>query len=220
MPAAEEEVIAAEEEGVKFKFLIAPFKILGKDSKVQAIECYDMDLKEFDSSGRRTPEPIPGSQHIINVDMVLEAVGQQPDSRDMELGGVKLDKAGRIIANKRTLATNVKGVFAGGDAFTGPATVIEAVAAGQRAASSIRDYLHGKELSNIVHRNGYTPIPISSIAPTEEETKSQPRVHIPEIPISVRKTSFEEVVIGYNPRDARNEAARCLRCDLEINEEE
>jgi len=219
MPAEEEEVIAAEEEGVKFHFLAAPTKVIEKEGKVCAIECISMELKAFDSSGRRTPEPIPNSEFTLNVDMVIKAVGQHPDTTSMNLGDIKADKSERIIADKRTLATNVKGIFAGGDALTGPATVIEAIASGQRAASSIRDYLQGKTLSNIVNRNGYTPIPIPSTPPTEEEIKHHPRIHVPEIPISARKTSFEEVVIGYNPRDARDEASRCLRCDLDIKEE-
>ena len=79
MPAEEEEVIAAEEEGVKFHFLAAPEKILGKDGKVVGLELVDMELKAFDSSGRRTPEKVPGSQHVLDVDMVIGAVGQHPD---------------------------------------------------------------------------------------------------------------------------------------------
>ena len=71
-----------------------------------------------------------------------------------------------------------------------------------------------------MNRNGYKLIPLSATPPTEEETRPKPRVHIPEIALRDRKTSFEEVVIGYNPRDARNEACRCLRCDLEDNSEE
>ena len=219
MPAEEEEVIAAEEEGIKFHFLSAPEKILGKDGKVVGLELVDMELKAFDASGRRTPERVEGSQHVLNVDMVIGAIGQRPDTASINLNGLAIDKAGRIIAEKRTLATSVKGVFAGGDAVTGPATVIEAVAAGQRAASSIRDYLQGKELSTIVHRNNYQPVPVSFKPPTKEETATKPQILVSQIPISDRKTSFEEVVVGYNPRDARNEASRCLRCDLKDEEE-
>ena len=144
MPAQEEEVLAAEEEGVKFHFLTAPTRIIGTDGKARAIECVDMELKAFDASGRRTPEPVEGSQHILEFDMIIKALGQHPDSASLNLGDIKIDKSERIIADKRTLATNIPGVFAGGDALTGPATVIEAISAGQRAACSIRDYLHGK----------------------------------------------------------------------------
>jgi NADH-quinone oxidoreductase subunit F len=220
MPAEEEEVQAAEEEGVKFHFLVAPVRVVGQDGKVSGIECTRMELKAFDASGRRTPEPVKGSEYIVNADMVIKALGQRPDSASMNLGELKVDRSERFIADKRTLATPVRGIFVGGDALTGPATVIEAIAAGQRAASSIRDHLRGRELSPIVHRNGYTPVPVSSTLPTEEESKPKPRVYVSEIPISDRKTSFEEVVMGYNPRDARNEASRCLRCDLQEEGEE
>jgi heterodisulfide reductase subunit A len=220
MPAEEEEVIAAEEEGIKFHFLIAPEKILGENGKVTGIELIDMELKAFDASGRRTPERIEGSQHTLSVDMVIGAVGQRPDTASMNLKGLTNPRSGRILADQRTLATSVKGVFAGGDAVTGPSLVIEAIAAGQRAASSIRAYLQGKELSNTVHRNGYNPVPVSLTPPTKDETAIKPRIRILEIPISYRKTSFEEVEVGYNPRDAHNEASRCIRCDLKESEED
>lgn len=220
MPAEEEEVVAAEEEGVKFHFLTAPEKILGENGKVTGLELVDMELKAFDASGRRTPERVAGSQHNLPVDMVIGAVGQRPDTAAMKLKGLTTIKSGRVLADQRTLATNIKGVFAGGDAVTGPSIVIEAIAAGQRAASSIRDYLQGKELSTIVHRNGYNPVPVSFTPPTKEERLTKPRVCVSQIPISDRKTSFEEVAVGYNPRDARNEASRCLRCDLRDEEDD
>jgi NADH-quinone oxidoreductase subunit F len=220
MPAEEEEVIGAEEEGVKFHFLSAPEKILGENGKVVGLELVEMELKAFDASGRRTPERVEGSQHILAVDMVIGAIGQRPGTDAMKLKRVTTIKSGRILADQRTLATSVPGIFAGGDAVTGPSLVIEAIAAGQRAASSIRDFLQGKNLSTLVHRNGYKPVPVSFSPPTKEETATKPRVHISQIPISDRKTSFEEVEVGYNPRDARNEASRCLRCDLKEEEED
>jgi NADH-quinone oxidoreductase subunit F len=219
MPAAEEEVIAAEEEGVKFHFLTAPVRVIGQEGKVVGLELVDMALKAFDSSGRRTPEQVEGSQYTLSVDMVIAAVGQRPDTGSMKLKNLIAGNSGRILADQRTLATSIKGVFAGGDVVTGPSVVIEAIAAGQRAASSIRDYLQGKELSTLVHRNGYMPVPTSFTPPTREETATRPRVQVLCIPISDRKTSFEEVEEGYNPRDARIESSRCLRCDLK-NEEE
>ena len=219
MPAEEEEVIAAEEEGVKFHFLISPDSIIGADGKVIGIECVDMELKAFDASGRRTPERVEGSQHCLKVDMVIGAVGQRPDTASIKLGKIQVDKSSRINADKRTLATAEPGIFVAGDAVTGPATAIEAIASGQRAASSINNYLQGKELSLIVHRNGYQSIPISSVSPTEEETRINPRVEFSEIPISDRRTSFDEVIASYKPQEAREEASRCLRCDLKADEE-
>jgi NADH-quinone oxidoreductase subunit F len=219
MPAEEEEVIAAEEEGVKLHFLVAPSRILSQDGKVNGIECLCMELKSFDASGRRTPEPVVGSEHVFDVDMVIRASGQHPDTSSMKLGLIRTDRSGRVIADKRTLATVEKGIFVAGDALSGPSTVIEAIAAGQRAASSIWNYLHGKELSPVVHRNGYQPIPISLTPPTDQETKVTPRVSFSEIPISDRRTSFAEVLADYKAQEAREEASRCLRCDLRDEEE-
>jgi NADH-quinone oxidoreductase subunit F len=127
-------------------------------------------------------------------------------------------KGGTIIADPRTLATNHKGVFAGGDAVTGAATVIEAIAAGQRAASSIKRYLRGEKLSPLVERNGYEPIAIPPTAPTEEELKEMPRKTIAEVRSAERKTSFQEVILPYSTKEAKNEGSRCLRCDLEVGE--
>ena len=125
-------------------------------------------------------------------------------------------KGGVVSVDRRTLATGHKGVFAGGDAVSGPQTVIEAIAAGQRAASSIRRYLQGKELLPLVERDGYEPIAYSSAPPGDEETKESPRVMPSEIDMSLRKTSFKEVNLTYSPEEALAEASRCLRCDLEV----
>jgi NADPH-dependent glutamate synthase beta subunit-like oxidoreductase len=177
-----------------------------------------MELKEFDKSGRKTPYPIEGSEYTINADTVIEATGQRPDTSFLSGDGIGVARGGTIVADRRTLATNRKGVFAGGDAVTGAATVIEAIAAGQRAASSIRRYLRGEELSPLVQRNGYKPIAIPPVAPTEEELKERPRVAIKEAHSADRKASFKEIVLPYSPQEAKNEGSRCLRCDLETGE--
>ncbi len=218
MPAEEEEVIGAEEEGVKFHFLTVPVRVIEKNGRVAGLECVLNELKAFDDSGRRTPEMVKGSEYFLETDMILKAVGQHPDTAGLKLEGMKLDRQERIIADKRTLeVVGHKGVFAGGDAITGPATVIEAIAHGQRAASSIRRYLHGHALTTLVERSGYKPITATSIPTTEEESRPKPRVFFSEIPISDRKTSFDEVILTYKEREAVEEAHRCLRCDL--NEE-
>ncbi len=216
MPAIVEEIEAAEEEGVLFHFLTVPNRILGSDGKVTGLECIRMELKEFDRSGRKTPYPIEGSEYVADADMVIEAIGQRPDTPFIKDGEIQTGKGGTIVADYRTLATGRRGVFAGGDAVTGPQTVIEAIAAGQRAASSIRRYLQGQELSPLVERNGYEPIAYSSIPPSDEETKEKARIKTPELPMTDRKTSFREVTLSYSPEEAREEASRCLRCDLEV----
>ncbi|MDD5590860.1 MAG: FAD-dependent oxidoreductase [Dehalococcoidales bacterium] len=218
MPALVEEIEAAKEEGIKFHFLTAPTKILGKNGRVTGIECIRMELGEFDRSGRKTPNPVEGSEYVVDVDMVIEAIGQRPDTAFIKNGAVEIGKGGVVSTNKRTLATSKEGVFAGGDAATGPKTVIEAIAAGQRAACSIRRYLQGQELKPLVERNGYKPITYSSEPPSEEDIKERSRTRAHEIAASERTRSFKEVALTYRPEEARKEASRCLRCDLEVGE--
>lgn len=222
MPGIEEEIEAAREEGVRFHFLTAPARILGKNGKVTGLECVRMELGEFDAGGRKTPRPIKGSEYKVDADMVIEAIGQRPDGSFAAGVGVKVGKGGTVFADPRTLATDREGIFAGGDVVTGPWTVIEAIAAGQRAASSIKRYLQGKALSPIIERNGHRPIAIPSSPPTEEETHERMRVRSRELPIAERVGSFKsfrEVVLSYTREEAMAEASRCLRCDLEVGGE-
>ena len=218
MPAIAEEIEAAEEEGIQIHCLTAPAKVLGKGGKLEGVECIRMELKEFDKSGRKTPYQINGSEYTMNIDTLIKATGQRPDTSFIKGDGVSTAKAGTIIADPRTLATGHKGIFAGGDAQTGADTAIEAIAAGQRAAYSIKRYLSGEELSPLVERNGHEPIAVPSMLPTEEELKEKPRIKITEIATADKKTSFKEVIIPYSTKEAREEASRCLRCDLEVGE--
>jgi len=145
MPANPWEVKEAEEEGVKIEFLVAPRKILGESGKVKAIECVRMELGEIDETGRRRPRPIEGSEFTVNFDSVILAVGEEPDLSFLP-SEIEISER-KIMVNPFTMATTMLGVFAGGDAVTGPATVIEAIVAGVRAANSIDRYLRG-ELGN------------------------------------------------------------------------
>mgnify|MGYP000610227909 CR=1 FL=1 len=218
MPAIVEEIEAAEEEGILIHCLTAPVKIMGKNGKVDGVECVRMEPREFDKSGRKTPYQIKGSEYTVNFDTVIEATGQRPDTTYLSRDGISVTKRGTIVADPRTLATGRKGVFAGGDVHTGAATVIEAIAAGQRAACSIRRYLQGEELTPLVERNGYEPIDVPSVMPTEDQLKEKHRLKIGEIPAADRITSFEETVLPYSAKEAIEEASRCLRCDLEAGE--
>ena len=216
MPAINEEIEAAEEEGIHFHFLTAPVRVVGNSGKVTGLELLRMKLGEFDRSGRRRPSPIEGSEYNVDMDMVIEAIGQRPDTSFIKDGEINTGRGGTIVADRRTLATERKGIFAGGDAVTGPQTVVEAIAAGQRAASSIRRYLQGWELSPLVERDGYEPISVPSVLPTDEETRERARVKASELDMKQRIKSFEEVTMTYTPEEAREEASRCLRCDLEV----
>ncbi len=140
MPANPWEVKAAETEGVKIEFLVAPRKFLGENGRVYAIELVRMQLGEPDESGKRKPIPIEGSEFIQKTDMVILAIGEVPGVEFLPKE-IELNEDGTIWVNPITMETSLQGVFAGGDAVTGPATVIEAICAGKRAATSIENYL-------------------------------------------------------------------------------
>jgi glutamate synthase (NADPH/NADH) small chain len=143
MPAREEEIENAFEEGVQPMLLTNPVRILGDDKGwVKEIECVKMELGEPDASGRRRPVPVPGSEHRIEVDMIIVAIGQGPNPLLItSTPDLALTKYGNIVADEETCKTSKKGVFAGGDIVTGAATVILAMGAGKRAAKAIDAYL-------------------------------------------------------------------------------
>lgn len=142
MPANPWEVDAAEEEGVKISYLAAPVKILGEKGKVVGMECTKMRLGKLDASGRRRPVPIEGSEFVVEADLIIPAISQRPDISFLSEGhGLEISRWDSFVINERTMATNVPGVFAGGDSVTGPSTVIWAIEAGHRAAKGIVGFL-------------------------------------------------------------------------------
>ena len=145
MPAIPEEVEAALAEGIEIQFLVAPTEVIVKDGRVNSIRCLRMELGEPDDSGRRRPVPIPGSEFNVDADTVIVAIGQAPDLSFLDGSGVEITRDGTIPANPDTLATNLPKVFVAGDVQTGPATVIQAVAAGRKAALGINSWLTGSE---------------------------------------------------------------------------
>ena len=142
MPANPWEVEAAVEEGVKVHYLAAPIKITGKSGKVSGMVCTKMKLGKLDASGRRRPIPVEGSEFEVEADLIIPAISQQPDISFLpDEHGFEISRWNSFVVNESTMATNRSGVYAGGDAVTGPATVIEAIRAGHIAASSIKEYL-------------------------------------------------------------------------------
>jgi len=146
MPAREEEIHHAEEEGIKFKLLNNPIRILGnKEGFVTGMECIKMELGEPDQSGRRRPVPIEGSEWVMDVDTVIMAIGQSPNPILLkDAPEIETTKWGTIVAREETGQTSKAGVFAGGDTVTGAATVIEAMGAGKKAARAIDRYIKNK----------------------------------------------------------------------------
>ncbi len=142
MPARDEEIEHAREEGIEFKLLAKPVEILGKDGWVNKIWCIKMKLGEPDQSGRRRPLPVEGSEFDMEVDIVIMAIGQGPNPLlTSTIPGLELTKWGNIKADPATGKTNIKGVLAGGDIVTGAATVILAMGAGKNAAKTIDEYI-------------------------------------------------------------------------------
>lgn len=146
MPARLEEVHHAKEEGIIFRMLTNPVRILGTEGGwVKGMECIEMELGEPDESGRRRPVPKKGSEHVIDVETVIIAIGQSPNPLiKSTTPGLETYKWGGIVADEKTGATSIPGVYAGGDAVTGAATVILAMGAGKKAATAIDEYLQNK----------------------------------------------------------------------------
>ncbi|MFQ6080452.1 MAG: FAD-dependent oxidoreductase [Candidatus Bathyarchaeia archaeon] len=148
MPANPWEVREAEKEGVRIHFLVTPTKIIGKGERVVAVECIRMELGEPDETGRRRPIPIEGSEYTMEIDAIIMAIGETSDLSFLPKD-VTVTRRNTIAVDPVTLETSLRGVFAGGDVISGPATVIEAIAAGKRAAVSIDRYLTGEDISQL-----------------------------------------------------------------------
>jgi heterodisulfide reductase subunit A len=210
MPAAKSEVEEAKREGVQVNILVAPVEVIGKDGRVGAMRLQKMRLGEPDASGRRRPVPIEGSEYVVEIDHIISAIGQKPDltfaagAKDL-----KLTSWGTVQADDKSLMSSVPGVFAAGDAVTGPATVVEAIGAGHRSAAGIHSYLSGEELR-------LPPTGMKEGA-NEYEFKQPEPAQLMRRPIKKHeaeglKDNFEEVELGFNELAAMEEALRCLRC--------
>jgi NADPH-dependent glutamate synthase beta subunit-like oxidoreductase/2,4-dienoyl-CoA reductase-like NADH-dependent reductase (Old Yellow Enzyme family) len=214
MPAYKDEVEAAEKEGVAIEFLAIPAQVIGANGRVTALECMRAKLGAPDESGRSTPEPIQGSQFVVSADMIISAIGEIPDLSFLDSRVEK--EADRFLrVHLRSCATNVPGLFAGGDAVTGPATVIEAIAAGKRAAAAIDRFLRGQKLEDEEPTPRITGIEAIGIA----RFKKHERQAMPEAPIADRVTNFSEVARGFSEPTALFEADRCLQCGLFPNKD-
>jgi len=221
MPAFEEEISAAIEEGVEIQFLTAPTKIITKNRKIAGVKCTRMKLGEVDENGRRKPIPIKGSELIINLNTLIVAIGENPDLCFLdEENNIEVSKRGTIIVCPETLSTNMDGVFAGGDVVTGPNTVIDAMSAGKVAAEMIDKYIRGKVLA----REYKLTRPSMYVAPpaelAEKDIGEAARPEVPCLPVNKRINNFNEVNLNITEEAAIREARRCLRCDLETEDGE
>ncbi len=209
MPALPTEIAEAEKEGIEFHFLVAPKQIVGENGKVKAIECLRMRLGEPDESGRRRPVPISFSEHQYEVDTVIPALGQVAETSSVpdEVSNKEI-RTPLIDADPLTLQTKLPKVFAGGDIATGPASIIEAVGAGKKAAISIHLYLTGQDL-RVGRENTFEE---STWVKNWGHIKKKERRY--DSPTEKPHLSFEEAT-SYLERveaNAKFEASRCLGC--------
>lgn len=215
MPAAEQELQAAEEEGVRLSYLVAPHEVLkNKAGHVVGVRCVRMELGPTDPDGRRRPVPVAGSEFEIEADMLIAAVGQQVERIFSDESGIEWAPDGTIQVRAQTLSTTREGVFAGGDCVLGPSSVVWAAAHGERAAMAIHAYLQGEEMQEPFAYRQLAVAPQvcwAAMADATCTTRARPK----RAPLSQRRRSFVEVEQGLDVATAVAEARRCLRCDLE-----
>lgn len=205
MPANEWEIEEAIEEGIKINYLTIPKKTIHEKRRLVAVICQRMKLGEPDESGRRRPIPIEDSHFEIEVDTIISAIGQKANLEGFE--DLEKDKKGGLKVNPQTLMTNLKGVFAGGDVVSGPASIIEAVAHGNKVAKSIHNYLNGVTLETEEKEKEIASLPQRKI---EKKERVKTILKDPQ----TRKYTFIEVEKSLNEEEAILEAGRCLNCAI------
>ena len=214
MPAQAFEVKEALREGVEMVFLTAPNRITVASDGTKLLHCIRMELGEPDRSGRRRPVPIEGSEYVIETNSIISAIGQTTDTgflyNDLP---VRLNKWGDVDIDGFTMQSSETKIFAGGDCVTGPATVIQAIAAGRRAAAAMDEfiaqgYIRPSEEDYTCSRGSLEDLPRDEF----DELPKIARAVMAELPLEGRLTAFPEVELGITEEQARAEAARCLKC--------
>ncbi|PIP48417.1 MAG: hypothetical protein COX14_03760 [Chloroflexi bacterium CG23_combo_of_CG06-09_8_20_14_all_45_10] len=215
MPASAEEIMAAEEEEIRIELLTTPTRFFSQNGKLAKMECIRMKLGELDASGRPRPIPIKGSEFTTSVDTVIAALGQAPETEFVKDLRVSLSRRGTIEIDLKTGASTVAGVFAGGDVVTGPAFVVDALAAGKKAACSIDRYLKGEPFD--VQEKEKEPEKFSKeeIEDRKRRFPSRKRMKMRDEPVKERVKDSREVALGYSLEEAIEEASRCLAGQIE-----
>lgn len=215
MPANPEEIQQAEEEGINFCFLTMPLELVGRNGRVTGLKCLRTDLGPPDASGRCRPICVQGSEHIMPVDAIIAAIGQVVHPGGLTtIEDMEWSPRGTLLVDPVTMTIDGPGVFtAGGDIVTGPATIIQAIAAAKRAAEAIDRYFSGEKPPQIA------PVPVrrtslDCLSITAADKMALKRPHMPLLSLDRRRVTFQQVELGYPEDVARAEARRCLRCDI------
>jgi NADH-quinone oxidoreductase subunit F len=216
MPAYAEEIEAALAEGIEFRPLVAPVEVVVKDGKLAGVKFINNELGPLDDSGRQQPVPVPGSEHVVDLDTLIVAISEQPETGGLE--SVKTTRWGTVNANAESYATSRPGVFAGGDVTTGPATVIKAIAAGKSAAVMLQNFVNGRLLKQLpkVKLPAFYVEPVHAMEDEDAAEVMVERVKQPHLPVEKRRGNFAEVDLCISEEAAQCEARRCLRCDLDF----
>jgi len=210
MPASAEEIEDAIEEAVKIHFLAAPSKISRENGMVR-MECIRMQLGEPDASGRRRPEPIEGSEFVMEFDTIIAAIGQRPDiPAEFTL---QTGRGNTLVVDPNTLTTSKEGIFAAGDVVSGPDAVIGAIAGGRKAAEAIDKYLGG---NGIIDEILVKPEELTPYLGHDEDFAYSPRARMPKLPMGQQLDNFSEMELGFSEETAIAEAERCLKCPLRL----
>jgi NADH-quinone oxidoreductase subunit F len=218
MPAFAEEVEAARQEGVKLVTLVSPTRILSADGRLGGLEFIRNELSGVDSGGRKKPVAVPESEFQVTLDTLIVAISEGSDTDCVAVASgekIQTSSAGTVLTDHETLLTSRPGVFAGGDVVTGPNTVVDAIAAGKKAAVMIERYLRGEEMRR-PHAARLPQIYVEPVAPVEQDLAQVKRAETPRAPVEWRRRGFAEVEMSLSEEEAMREARRCLRCDLEF----
>lgn len=220
MPAYAEEIEAAFEEGINIQFLTAPVEIITKDARLRGVQCTRVELGTVDESGRRRPIPIKGSESLYEADTLISAISEQPDISFLgEDHDFAVTEWNTFVVDEETLASNIPAVFVGGDAIRGPSSVIQAMADGRKAAKAIDLYLRDREIK-FEYALTRPSVYVEPVKLTVQETMECTRQESRKLEPSLRSMNFNEVDLGLTKTAAMKEAKRCLRCDLEVKNEE
>ncbi|TFG39647.1 MAG: FAD-dependent oxidoreductase [Candidatus Aminicenantes bacterium] len=219
MPAFEEEIEAAIQEGITIETLVSPTEIRTTSHLFSHLVCVRNSLGEPDSSGRRRPVAIPKSEYLLELDTLIVAISEDSGVdciTPAREGGVEVTNWNTVKTDPKTLKTSRPEVFAAGDVVSGPNTIIDAIAAGKNAAAMIDNQIRGRDL--VQPLSSMRPRPYLEPIEVDADEAREERVETPRASVDWRKRNFAEVEVGLSMQEARCEAGRCLRCDPEFAE--